>query len=321
VADSAALARAWMRAMRRGDFEAAWRLSDRRLAAPPDRGPVEQPRHLQSIWDGRAIAGRRVLVRCYHGLGDTIQFARFLPRLAARAASVVVWAPSKLLPLLRTLPAPIEWLALHDGAPDVAFDVDVELMELPWILRLTIDDVGDGVPYLHVEPGTPGDGAALNVGVMWRGGDWDAARSIPVEALAPLCAVDGVRVMALQGDPRPDERRGWPGGWAPSASMDELARTVAGLDLVISVDTMCAHLAGALGRPAWLLLKQRADWRWLERRRDTPWYPSMRLYRQARAGDWGAAIARVLADLQTCAWDFGDLGAWHRRRPRSFPRP
>ena len=142
---------AWVRHVRRGEFDAAWQLSDRELSQPRPVDAFTRPRHLQRIWDGRPVDGRRVLVRCYHGLGDTIQFARFLPALAARAASVVVWAQPALLPLLDTIDAPLELLPLHDGVPDVVFDVDVEIMELAWLLRATPQTLPPRTPYLRVK--------------------------------------------------------------------------------------------------------------------------------------------------------------------------
>jgi hypothetical protein len=288
------VAAAWMRAMRRGDFEAAWALGDRELTRPRPLDAVARPRHVQRIWDGRPVDGRRVLVRCHHGLGDTIQFARFLPALAARAGSVVVWAQPALLALLATMGAPVEYLPLHDDAPDTAFDVDVEIMELPWVLRCTLATLPARVPYLHVAPRSrPAGDDRLAVGIAWRGGDWDRSRDVHPSLLAPIAALPGVRAMALEAWPTPADRAAWIGEWPPVEGLMALAGVVASLDLVISVDTMCAHLAGALGVPVWTLLQHEADWRWMEGRDDSPWYPTMRLFRQTRADDWPALAERV----------------------------
>ena len=232
--------------------------------------PSSVPRHLQRIWDGRPIDGRRVLVRCYHGLGDTIQFARFLPLLARRAASVVVWAQPALIPLLSTLAAPLELLPLHDGVPEARYDVDVEIMELAWLLRTTLATLPRDVPYLHVEP----DGAlafldraqveALNVAVVWRAGAWNPSRSIATEDASSLADVPGVACFATEPRSAAAHVADWRGGWQPCDSVDALARFVAGVDLLVCVDTMCAHLAGALGVPVWTLLARDADWRWIE---------------------------------------------------------
>src|SRR5215210_637293 len=138
---------AWQRAMRRGDFEAAWAIGDHVLASVAERD-WSLPRHQQRIWDGRPLAGKRVLVRCYHGLGDTIQHARFLPLLSTLAREVTVWAQPTLLPLMARVPG---WqgrlLPLHDGTPVVDYDVDVGSMEMPYALRTTLATLPAQVPY------------------------------------------------------------------------------------------------------------------------------------------------------------------------------
>jgi hypothetical protein len=166
--------RAWLRYMRRGNWELAWRISDDLLAARRGRPPDwTAPRHLQPVWDGSPLAGRRVLVRCYHGLGDTIQFIRLVPRLARIASAVTVWAQSALIPLLSSMPGLGELLSLHDGTPEVAYDVDVEVMELAHVFRVTPETLPATVPYLR--PACPARSAAtrdavagLAVGVIWR---------------------------------------------------------------------------------------------------------------------------------------------------------
>lgn len=291
---------AWLEHMRRGDFEAAWQVSDRELARPRPADAFSRPRHLQRIWDGRPIDGRRVLVRCHHDLGDTIQFARFLTPLATRAASVVVCAQPALLPLLRTVDARIELLPLHDGVPDVACDVDVEIMELAWLLRVTPQTLPCDTPYLRAAPGG-GRTGAFTVGVVWRGGDWHPARSIAPAALSALLDVPGVRLVAFDAALSDAERGAWRGEWRPQATVPELAAALAATDLVVTVDTLAAHLAGALAVPVWTLLPHEADWRWMSDREDCPWYPTMRLFRQPAPGRWDAVIARVRAALWTAA--------------------
>jgi hypothetical protein len=293
-AAEADLAATWQRAMRRGDFEAAWAIGDQVLASGAARD-WSAPRHQQRVWDGRPLAGQRVLVRCYHGLGDTIQHARFWPRLARLASEVTVWAQPALLPLLARL---VGWqgrlLPLHDGAPDIEYDVDVESMEVPHALRITLDTLPAVVPYFDVAPaGRLSAPGRLKVGVVTGCGDWNPGRAIPPALLAPLAALRGVALYNLQ-----------PGATLPGAvdasSPDVLAAAacVRALDLVISADTMMAHLAGALGVPIWLLLPTDADWRWLEHRDDSPWYPTMRLFRQPHPGDWASVAERVIARLR-----------------------
>jgi hypothetical protein len=287
----------WERAMRSGDWATAWAISDavlQRRAAAPD---WHRPRHLQSVWDGTSPAGRHVLVRCYHGLGDTIQFIRFVPGVQAIAAEVTVWAQPVLLPLLRTMPGIGRLLPLHDGTPDVAFDVDIEVMELAHLIRTVPATLPAQVPYLFPGQVMQRRDFGLQVGMVWQAGEWDDSRSIPVALLRPLSEVPGVTLHILQRDAAA------PGFGLASGADDilEAARIMATLDLIVSVDSMPAHLAGALGLPVWMLLAHRADWRWMEGREDTPWYPTMRLLRQPRPGDWSAVVARVCQDLHLLA--------------------
>ncbi|HET6315810.1 MAG TPA: hypothetical protein VFG86_05085, partial [Chloroflexota bacterium] len=251
----------WLAAMRRGDFSCAWSISDMVLAQRLTEGTRGHlPRHQQWVWDGRPLAGERVLVRCYHGLGDTIQFARFLPQLVRLARAVVVWAPTPLLPLLRTLDGCFELLPMHDGAPAVEHDVDIEIMELPHALRVTFDSLPAAVPYFAV-PAAERFTGAFSVGLVARAGDWDAERSIEADAL-----VDAVRkpqLFNLQLEQPIARMRD-----ISTPDVLTLAARLQALDLVISVDTMVAHLAGALAVPTWTLLKADADWRWMEGRSD-----------------------------------------------------
>src|SRR5437868_14123606 len=131
----------WTHHMSRGEFDKAWTISDAILSHRKNQTSTHLPRHLQWIWDGSALHGRRVLVRCYHGLGDTIQFIRYIPLLQRIAAEVVVWVQPSLIPLLQTMVHEITFMPLHDGTPEYAYDVDVELMELPHVFRTTIDSI------------------------------------------------------------------------------------------------------------------------------------------------------------------------------------
>ncbi|MDP9348872.1 MAG: ADP-heptose--LPS heptosyltransferase, partial [Gemmatimonadota bacterium] len=268
-----------------------------------------RPRHEQWIWDGTPLQGRRVLVRCYHGLGDTLQFVRFVPWVRALAAEVTVWAQPALLPLLRTLPGVGRLLPLHDGTPGVEYDVDVEVMELAHVFRTTLDTLPAEVPYLHVDPSPlPTDGLAagrLRVGLVWRAGDWDERRSLPFPLLAPLAELPGVELHVLQRGPALAEHPEGFGVVSGSDSVLEAARVIRALDVVVTVDSMPAHLAGALGVPTWTLLHADADWRWMEGRADSPWYPTMRLFRQERPGEWEPVIARVAAGLRRRAEEKG----------------
>lgn len=266
--------------MSRGDFEAAWRISDRVLREHAGAPSWHLPRHQRWVWDGRPLDGRDVTIACFRGLGDTLMFIRYVPLVRAIARRVVVYAQESLLPLLRPSIGGVEWRVLTDDEPE---NLTVELMELPHVFRTTLATIPREVPYLRVEPADVdrADGAR-HVGVVWRSGDWDPRRDVPRELLASL-AVPGVVLHPLQKE-HVD---------TPLAT----ARLMRALDLVITIDSMSAHLAGALGVPVWTLLHAEPDWRWMRERDDSPWYPTMRLFRQERAGEWEPVIGRVRAEL------------------------
>ncbi len=289
---------AWMAAMRAGDWARAWDLSDGVLAAraPDEFDRPGTPYHTRCVWDGRPLAGRRVLIRCYHGLGDTIQSLRFGPSLRRLGCTVMVEAQPELLALLR----PLDWIeaAVPLGQADgLEAEIAMESMELAHALRVTPGTLPAAVPYLIApETPTPAPGAVPRVGLVWRAGGWDPRRSMDLEELAPLLAVAGVEFHSLQLGAAAEDlaRFGLTDGSKPQ--IEGLAATLAGLDLFVTVDTMAAHLAGALGRPVWTLLRAEADWRWgLEDR--TPWYPTMRLHRQRREGDWRDPVLAAAAEL------------------------
>jgi hypothetical protein len=204
-----------------------------------------------------------------------------------------------LLPLLRAVPGIDQLVPLTDGTPDVAYDVEVEVMELAHIHRVTTQSLPREIPYLHAPASTTLSRGAgtIAVGVVWAAGDWDPRRSMDAAMLAPLTTLPGVELHALQ---RGHALNAWRTDWGRVSGSDDIVE-VAGimrmLDLVVTVDSMPAHLAGALGVPAWTLLHAAADWRWMDEREDSPWYPSMRLFRQPTAGDWPAVIARVGREL------------------------
>lgn len=295
------LGAAWTAAMRRGDFMAAWAISDevlRRRIASGERC-WDWPRHLQYVWRGDALRDKRVLVRCYHGLGDTIQFIRFAAPLRQLARRTVFWVQPELLALAKAAAGVDRAMPLHEGAPDAAYDLDIEIMELPHALRIAPEALGRGVPYLFA--GFAGEaGIACSrkrVGLVWRAGTWNPSRSIPVEFVMRAHAAAGVDLFSLQLDADPAEIAALGATDWRSADVHLLATRLMTLDLVITVDTMVAHLAGALGRPVWTLLPADCDWRWMEGRSDSPWYPSMRLFRQRRAGRWQEVLDDVIAAL------------------------
>jgi hypothetical protein len=290
----------WLSLMRAGRYTEAWLVSDRALALRAALDCSTWPRHEQFIWQGAPLDGRSVLIRCYHGLGDTIQFVRFVPHLRRIAREVTLWVQPELIPLVSTMDCADRIIPLHDGTPDVPYEVDVELAELTHVLRVTPDDVGRSVPYLHATD----DGErlqnnhAFRVGLVWAAGEWNPRRSLPSELLSSFESIPGIEWVLMQRGPA---LAGWRNrfGTVPTIEtiLDE-ARALRSLDLLISVDTCSAHLAGALDVPVWTLLPHDADWRWMERRSDTPWYPSMRLFRQPRAGAWTDVLTEVERELR-----------------------
>jgi hypothetical protein len=304
---------AWFGHMRSGAWDEAWTVSDAVLRARAGARCWHRPRHEQWVWDGTPLARRRVLVRCYHGLGDTLQYVRFVPALRAVAREVTLWAQPVLLPLLATMHGIGPCVALHDGDPDVPYDVDVEVTELPHVARVTPATLPPR-PRFDVTPTPLARDGRLAVGIVWECGDWDrATRAIPFSLLAPLDGIPGVTLHVLQRGPALADRT--PSFGVVSGADDVLAaaRVVRALDLVITVDSMPAHLAGALGVPVWTLLAHAADWRWMDGRDDTPWYPTMRLFRQPRPGDWPAVIARVAAELERAAAQHAPHATSHHR--------
>jgi hypothetical protein len=292
----------WVAAMRAADFARAWTIADRDLARLCNGGPPKHhgPRHLQRIWRGECLRGRSVLVRCYHGLGDTIQFARFLPALKAVARDVTVWCQSPLLQMMARVPGVDRVIALHDGIPEASFDVDIEIMELPHALRAGRDLVEMQAPYLTL-PDRPRaerlSGTTYAVGLVWKVGAWDKRREIPSRTLRRLAEVN-VQLFSLQRDVSDSEVTEIGAIDVSTPDIDDLAVRLQQMDLVISVDTMVAHLAGALGREVWILLHADCDWRWPAAGAQTYWYPRARLFRQHTPGDWGCVIADVRASLQ-----------------------
>lgn len=279
----------WVRAIRAGDHASAWDLCERQagLRAPEGRDDPALPYHLRWVWDLAPLDDRDVLVRCYHGLGDTIQFLRFLPELRRRAASVTLEIQPSLIPILpvgiadRIVPFDL-------AAPLKPVERDVEIMELSFALRTP--PAACPPPYLAVEPADLPPGT---IGLCCASGDWDSDRAIPSDLLAPL--LTGREAVTLDAKPSALPVRNPQG--CPF-DMVETAALVAGCALVVTVDTMIAHLAGALGRPVWLLLKHEPDWRWDPLAGSSEWYPTARLYAQPRPGDWPAVVAAVARDLE-----------------------
>src|SRR4051794_24757454 len=292
----------WISAMRAGEFDRAWSISDRDLAAFRQRGDDKrkEPRHQQRIWRGEELRNRLVLVRCYHGLGDTIQFARFLPPLAERVRELTVWCQPELLALIERLEGVGRAIPLHDGTPDADFEVDLEIMEIPHALRAGRDLIEMGRPYLTLPPRSVPDHRAasggLTLGLVWEVGDWDKRRSIPAQLLKRLHG-DGIKLFSLQ--------RGSARAAAADIGVEDistpdivtLGQRMSELDIIVSVDTMVVHLAGALGFEPWVMLHMDCDWRWPSGGGGSMWYPRARLFHQHAQAGWEGVVEDVRAAL------------------------
>lgn len=294
-----------------GELAAGFALYEARFEDPRLRTPARSlpcPR-----WTGtEPVAGQRVLLHAEQGHGDTVQFARYAPLVAARGASVVLEAPPPLVRLLRQLPGPVTVIARGDPLPDA--DWHCPLGSLPLAFGTTLATIPAAGPYLRADPvevsgwqAVPGD-RRPRVGLVWAGNPRhrnDRRRSLPLAALAPL-ARGPWQLVSLQKDVALDDARQLAAWQAIDAGprLRDFAATAAALmalDLVVTVDTAVAHLAGALGRPAWVLLPHAPDWRWLLGRADSPWYPTLRLFRQPRPGDWASVVRQVAGALAELA--------------------
>ncbi|HTI82644.1 MAG TPA: tetratricopeptide repeat protein [Acetobacteraceae bacterium] len=246
-------------------------------------------------WDGSDPAGRTILVHAEQGFGDTIQFARYLPRIGRH---VVLCCDRPLIPLLGQLRG-VDVVA-KDAAIG-AYDCWIDQMSLPRVFGTRLETIPAAEGYLRAEPwrGALPDG--IKVGLAWAGNPAhsnDRRRSMPASAIQPILAVPGISVISLQVGVRAGELS------LPSPPLVDFAATaslIAALDLVITVDTAVAHVAGALGKPAWVLLPYAPDWRWLLGRSDSPWYSSLRLFRQPVPGDWDAVADEVAGELACLA--------------------
>src|SRR5215470_16144991 len=284
------------------DNEWRWKVKDCASNRPNIKTPT---------WQGENLSGRHILVFSEQGLGDVIQFVRFLPLLAERKCKVTLLAPAKLVSLLRLSSDQIEIISeLGNGE---SIDFHFPLMSLPHAFDTRLETIPSKTPYLVAPPERVKvweewlpKSRALRVGAGWAGNpifSTDTSRSIGLPRLSPLLSVPGVQFISLQKDLRSGDEellRQHPQVIHVGDRLENFGETAAVmslLDLVISSDTAPVHLAGALGRPVWVLLRHIPDWRWLLDRDDSPWYPSARLFRQPVAGDWQSVVAKVIEEL------------------------
>jgi tetratricopeptide (TPR) repeat protein len=293
-----------------GQFAEGWREYDARLALPE----LGRDRHVLpgAPWDGSSPAGKTLLLYPEQGLGDALQFARYAAVLADAGVRCIIRCSEALSPLLATIPGVTE--VCRDDEPPPRYDAHLPLLSLPRVFGTTPETIPATVPYIAVaDPKRAASraavtqaGAGRTVGLAWAGNPAhanDRHRSVPLAALAPWFAVPGIAWFSLQQGEAAAQIAATPGAGQlvplPSdAALVDTAALIAELDLVITVDTSIAHLAGALGRPAWVMLPFAPDWRWQLGRDDSPWYPTLRLFRQPRPRDWRSVVARVQARLE-----------------------
>ena len=317
--------------LRSGRFHEGWSQHEFRWLIEPALS--SRPQYGIPVWNGQPLEGKTILVRAEQGIGDTIQMMRYVPALARLGARVLLRAP----PGFEALGLGVEGLAevLEQGTTNPPFDYYIPTMSLPGAFRTTLESVPAVVPYIDVDAARRerwssrlGAATRPRVGLVWAGSPdhlKDRYRSITLDAMRPILSIPAVQFVSLQkGVPRDQIA-----GIDASANIVDLgpelvdladtAAVIEQLDLVIGVDTAVVHLAGALGRPVWNLVASPCDWRWLEGRDDSPWYPTMRIYRQQPRNDWASATERVGADLS--AWVAGPRAAETKRVSREIPSP
>ncbi|HTY58786.1 MAG TPA: tetratricopeptide repeat protein, partial [Bacteroidota bacterium] len=297
----------------KGEFEEGWRDYECRFSVKDPQRLYVPPGPEELRWDGSDIRGKRILVRPEQGFGDTIQFARYLPLLAARGATVLFECPKELCGLFRGFPGIAELIEFRAEPPALPFDRYVQLLSLPGLLGThTVDAIPWPGPYVGADHaavesirGRFADGL-FHVGIVWGGNPVhrnDYNRSCALEEFLPLLETPGVRFFSFQKGKPLSQLSRLPAGHGIEnldpllADFSMTAAYLSQMDLLISVDTSVAHLAGAMGRPVWTLIPYRPDWRWLLGRTDSPWYPSMKLFRQPSHADWGGLMRDVREEL------------------------
>jgi hypothetical protein len=290
-----------------GDLIPGWEGYEARFRLPGLVGPKRE--FLQPRWTGESFVGRTLLLHYEQGFGDTLMFLRFASRAKALGGTVLLAVQPPLADLVATCPGVDE--VIPHGAPLPSFDLQLPLLSQPHVFQIALEDIPAEVPYLGVPSRVPnreglaallsGPKVGIRIGLVWAGSSShknDLVRSIPSEELKALNVLPGVAWYSLQ--PGMAEEAPLPGLTALGpllSNFSDTAYAMSEMDLIITVDTAPAHLAGALGIPTFLLLPFSPDWRWMLGRADSPWYPTLRIYRQPDPGDWTTVIDQVLSDL------------------------
>lgn len=285
----------------RGDLDRGWPEFEWRWKMPIML--ARQQALGKPAWDGSDLNGRTIFLHGEKGGGDTLNFARYVPLVARRGGRVIFTCQPELLPLLRQIPGVDRFLEPGEPLPD--FDVHCSLVSLPAAMKTTLAAIPPQEPLLTADPEKsrhwkermPTDGR-LKVGIAWAGNVYPPSRSMPLSMLAPLAHVPNLWLCSLQKGAAAQQLASWQGppmtDWtAELHDFSDTAALLANLDLVISVDTSVAHLAGAMGKRAFVMLKTVPDFRWMLDRQDSPWYPTIRLFRQKTAGDWRIVVEEI----------------------------
>jgi tetratricopeptide (TPR) repeat protein len=292
----------------RGEFEEGWENYEWRW----ERAPLQRRDFKQPQWKGEPLNGARILLHAEQGYGDTLEFLRYVPMVQKAGGTVVLEVQERLVRMARALPGVAEVVKEDDPLPP--FDWHCPLLSLPPAFGTRLETIPAETPYVYVPEEARQKAAALDlngeglkIGLNWAGNpsflhDIYRFRSIALAGLAPLLGVEGARFYSLQIGPEAEQlaQSRWPltNLGALAGDMADTAAQMERMDLIVTVDTSVAHLAGALGKPTWVLMPYTPDWRWLLEREDTPWYPSMRLFRQQRPGEWGPVVERVRTELE-----------------------
>jgi len=291
-----------------GDYARGWPLFEWRWRC----NGFAFPQFSQPIWDGSPLAGRSIMLHAEQGLGDTIQFARYATVLSKTAREVTIYTPALLRTVLSTVPGATRAVSVRQELP--SFDVWCPMMSLPLKCGTTVATIPAPIPYVSADASSVEtwrelirhDPPGYRIGICWAGNRAnynDVNRSIPANLIQPLARIPGIAAYSLQvGDASGDARQfGLIDHTARLTDFAQSAALMMNLDLIISVDTACAHLAGALGRKVWTLVPFAPEWRWMLDRSDSPWYPTMRIVRRAPTEEWPPVIARVANDLRELA--------------------
>lgn len=287
------------------EYEWRWKIKELYLHSLPKTDNFHQQK-----WDGSDITGLFILLHAEQGFGDTIQFIRYAPLVAKRCAGVIIECPKALTALLKNVEGISHVIAYGEAKP--RFNIHCPILSLPLIFDTTLESIPAKTPYISTDPALvqqwrkifQNDNSFLNVGLVWATDRLPGKKSCSLEIFSPLSQMQGITFYSLQKGEAAAQAKNPPFGMKLIDYTEEIkdfsdtAALIENLDLIISIDTAVAHLAGAMGKPVWTLLHFTPDWRWMLNREDSPWYPTMRLFRQSSPGDWKSVIAQVEIELK-----------------------